>query len=120
MSDQPESATPSAAQVQARLHEVSRLLRESRTLDDAARRDLAGLVDELGKLLESAAVPPAEVAHLAESTAHLAESLHRHDRGLLGRARDRLEEAVVSTEARHPFAAGLARRVLETLANLGI
>ena len=42
-------------------------------------------------MLASANVPPAEVAHLAESTAHLAESLHaQHDRGLLAGARDHL------------------------------
>lgn len=121
MSDRPESVTPSVAQLQARLYEISQLLRETRTIEERARRDLAEMVDELGKVLESAPAPPTEVAHLIESTAHLAEALHhQHDRGLLSRARDRLEEAVVRAEVSHPFAAGLAKRLLETLANIGI
>ena len=50
-----------------------------------------------------------EVAHLADSTAHLAESLqHNPEAGPLARARDRLEHALIEAEAtaRHPFAAG--------------
>jgi hypothetical protein len=39
---------------------------------------------------------------------------------MLGRARERLEEAVVEAEAQAPLAVGLARRLLDTLANIGI
>jgi hypothetical protein len=121
MADQPTPDTPSAAEVRARLHEVARRLNTSRHLDPDTRRTLAELVDELSRLLESAQVPPAEVARLAESTAHLAESLHhRHDQGLLGSARSGFEQAVASAQAHAPFATGLARRLLEALANLGI
>ncbi|MCI0462934.1 MAG: DUF4404 family protein [Gemmataceae bacterium] len=115
------AVAPTVSGVEARLHDVARLLRESDAVDPESRRTLAELVDELGRALRSAQVPPTEVAHLAETTAHLTESLHhRHERGRLGAARDRLEEAVAGAEARHPFAAGLARRVLEALTDLGI
>ena len=66
-------------------------------------------------------VSAAEAAHLSESTARLIEGLHgRHDEGVLAAARDRLEGAVVGAEARAPVVAGVARRLLEALANLGI
>jgi hypothetical protein len=97
------------------------MLRESGSLDPEARHVLAELVDELSKVLNESNPPPAEVAHLGESAAHLAESLHRqHDQGLLGKARDRLGAAVLRAEAYAPVAAGLARRLLDALANIGI
>jgi hypothetical protein len=120
MPDTPDS-TPSAQEVQTRLQEVAGLLRKSRTLDAEAQRTLAELVEELSTLLAAGNVPPAEVARLAESTVHLAESLHHpHDRGLLGNARDRLDGAVIDAEAHAPVAVGLARRFLDALANIGI
>ncbi len=120
MSDTPQP-TPSAQEVQARLHEVAKLLRGSRSLDAEAQRTLAELVDELSALLRAGNVPPAEVARLADSTVHLAESLqHPQNKGLLGNARDRLEGAVIDAEAHAPVAVGLARRFLEALANIGI
>src|SRR5262245_52500872 len=121
MSDTPDSNPPSVSDVQGRLREVAQLLRQSSSLDTASQRALAELVDELSRSLQSGNVPPAEVAHLADSTAHLAESLHhQHDTGLLGKARERLEGAVAQAEARVPVAVGLARRVLDALANIGI
>src|SRR4051812_44522200 len=120
MSDIPSPNPPSVPEVQNRLHEVARLLRESRQLDAESQRTLAELVDELSNALREGNVPPAEVAHLADSTAHLAESLHhRHDTGVLGKARERLEGAVLAAEAKAPTAVGLARRVLDALANIG-
>ena len=66
--------------------------------------------------------PPAvEAAHLAESSAHLVEALHRkHHAGLIAAAKERLEEAATRAEAEAPVATGLARRLIDTLANLGI
>jgi peroxiredoxin len=114
-------AGPAVPSIEARLHDVARLLRDSSSLDPESRRTLAELVDELGKALRSAPVPPAEVARLAERTTHLAESLHhRHDRERVQTMRDRFEQAVVNAEVRHPLIAGLARRLLDTLANIGI
>jgi hypothetical protein len=118
------SGTPlsfSEGDVQSRLREVAGLLRNPRSLDAEGRRVLAELVEELSAALASANVPPEEVARLAESTVHLAESLqHPHDHGLLGNARDRLEGAAIDAEAHAPLAVGLARRLLDVLANIGI
>jgi hypothetical protein len=121
MADEPNSNAPSLADVQARLHDVARELRDSPVVDPESQRTLAELVDELTTLLASANVPLAEVARLAEGTAHLAESLHqRRNPGLLGNARGRLEQAIVDAETHAPLAAGLARQFLDALANLGI
>jgi hypothetical protein len=121
MSDTPEPSAPAVSAIQARLQDVARLLRKSSSLDPEAQRALAELVAELSKTLEKAPVPPTEVAHLAESTAHLAEALHhQNDRGMLGAARDRLERAVIRAEIRSPLAVGLARRLLDALANIGV
>lgn len=121
MTDTPESDTPSLSEVQDRLHEIARGLRHSGAVDPESRQTLGELVDELTAALASANVPPAEVARLAESTAHLAESLHhQRDRGLLASARDRFERALVDAETHAPVAAGLARQLLEALANVGI
>jgi hypothetical protein len=121
VSDNPSSNLLSVMDVQGRLHEVARLLRESGSLDAASQRALAELVDELSRSLQAGNVPPTEVAHLADSTAHLAEALHhQHDTGIVGKARERLEGAVVQAEAHAPLAVGLARRVLDALANIGI
>jgi hypothetical protein len=115
-----DNATP-LPEVQQRLHEVARLLRESRQVDPDSRKILAELVDELSEALRSSQVPPEEVAVLAGTTAHLAEALHhRPVPGWLGQVRDRFEEAALRAEARAPVAVGLARRLLDALANIGI
>jgi hypothetical protein len=121
MSENPPGGIPSVPELKARLHAIAQRLRQPGPVDPEAQRALAELVDELSASLGSADVPPAEVAHLAESTAHLAESLHhRHNPGLVGNARDRLEQAALNAEARAPLAVGLARRLLDALANIGI
>jgi hypothetical protein len=121
MSDNPAGGSPSVPELKARLHALAQKLRQSGRVDPESQRALAELVDELSASLGSADVPPAEVAQLAESTAQLAETLHRrHDAGVLAGARDRLQEAAVEAEAHAPLAVGLARRLLDALANIGI
>jgi hypothetical protein len=121
MSDTPQSNVPSLAELQARLHDVTRLLRDSTSLDPETRGVLAELVDELTAALQASNAPPAGVAQLAASAAHLAEALHhQQDQGLLAKARDRLGVAVLQAEAHAPLAAGVARRLLDALANIGI
>src|SRR5262245_33558203 len=121
MPDNPIPATPAVPEIQSRLREVAQLLRQSRKLDPASRRVLAELVDELGTMLQSGQCPAAEVAHLAGTTAQLAEALHhQHDKGWLESVRDQFEAAVVKAEAQAPVAVGVARRLLDTLANMGI
>jgi hypothetical protein len=119
MPDIPAPNTPSVPEIQARLRNVARSLRESDSVD--AENALAELVGELDRVLSAGTMPPAEVARLAESTVHLAEALHhQHAVGVLGKARQRLERAMLSAEAHAPLAVGLARRVMEALANIGI
>jgi 2-methylcitrate dehydratase PrpD len=121
MPENPETKTPSVQEVQAKLHEVARILQKSTSLDAEAQQILAELVDELGVALQASNTPPAEVARLAASAAHLAEALHhQRDQGFLGKARDRLGAAVLQAEAKAPVPAGLARRLLDVLANIGI
>src|SRR5579872_7120549 len=110
MPEQPPSGTSLPPSVQASLHAVAEVLRDPHPLSAEAREALAALVDELGNLLTATAPPPAAVAHLADSTAHLAQAVHRRaDEGLLAAARDRLEKAILGAEAHAPLAAGVAR-----------
>ncbi len=121
MPEQPPPDVPAPAEVQTTLHTIARLLRENPHLGPEEQRALADLVDELGHALHPATVPSEEMAHLAESTTHLVQALHQgHGAGLLSSARNRLEQAIIRAEAQAPVAAGVARRLLDTLANLGI
>ena len=121
MPEQPPSGQPEPSGVPASLHAIARLLRESPPLSPEAQQALAALLDELGNALESAPLPPAEVTHLADITAHFVQAVrHRHDPGRLAAARDRLEQAILGAEAQAPLAAGLAQRLLDALANIGI
>jgi hypothetical protein len=103
-----------------RLEEVVGLLRSSSHIDPQVQQALADLVDELIHSLDPN-TPAAQAEHLAESSAHLVQALHRkHHAGLIAAAKDRLEEAATRAEAEAPVATGLARRLIDTLASLGI
>jgi hypothetical protein len=119
--DTPDSANRSASVVRSRLQDAAGMVRNSDSLDPEVRQSLSELLDELGHTLETTEVPPAEIQRLAEGAAHLAESLHqRHDHGILRNARDRLDGLLLQAETRAPTAVGLARRVIDGLADLGI
>ena len=120
MSSTPEPGAASVPEVRARLHDVARMLRESKSLDPQVQRSLAELLDELSTALAAPDAPPAEVARLADTTAHLAASLQHNDRGLLEKARDGFEGAIIEAEVHAPIAVGLARSLLDALANIGI
>ncbi|HYT94608.1 MAG TPA: DUF4404 family protein [Gemmataceae bacterium] len=121
MAEQLPSKASIPPEVQASLVMIGRLLREAHHLGPEAQQTLAGLMDELGRALSSSQASSEELAHLTESTAKLVEAVHQqHDEGVLAAARDRLEEAVIAAEARAPVVAGVARRLLDALSNLGI
>jgi hypothetical protein len=121
MADTPPSNTPALSEIRSRLHEVARLLREPGSIDPKSKQVLAELVDELSKALDSPTLPPAEVTHLAESTVHLAEALQlQQKRELPVSLRDRLERALINAEVHAPVLVGLARRLLDALADIGI
>ena len=115
------SAPPSTADVRAQLHAISELLRHTSRLTPQAQALLADLVEELGQSLDSKSVPSAEVARLTECAAHLVQAVHHdHEPGLLEAARNRLDRAVLAVESEAPGLAGLARRLAQMLADLGI
>ena len=119
---EPSPAVPSSvAMVRVHLRIIAELLREVDRLEPEAQAALADLIDELGQALDAETVPSAALAHLTETATHLVQAVGRGEEpGLLGRARDRLEQAVAAVEAEAPQTAGLARRLMETLSNLGI
>jgi hypothetical protein len=115
---QPDPETVAA--VRTKLQELVPLLRSARHIEPEVQDVLADLVDELIRVMDPNA-PAAEAAHLAESSAHLAQVLHRKPHpGLIAAARDRLEAAATRAETKAPVATGLARRLIDTLSNLGI
>jgi len=121
MSDNPVPGTPSVPEIQARLDRLAQLVRESHSIDARSRRELTGLVEELGSILQAGDVAPAEASVLADTATHLAEALQqRHDTGRLAALRDRIEQGVLAAEAEVPVASGVVMRLLDLLANLGI
>jgi hypothetical protein len=119
MADQPSSTI--ATEVLANLRLIAELLRKPQQLGPEAQESLAGVVAELEQALESGTVTAAEMSHLRESTAALVHALRQpRDEGLLATARERLTGTVAAAEAQAPFAAGVARRLLDALANIGI
>jgi hypothetical protein len=119
--DEPESTVTSASLVRTRLQDTAGMVRNSNSLAPNLRRALSELLDELSRALESPEAAPTEVTRLAEGAAHLAESLHQeHDHSLLRDTRDRLSSLLVHAETRAPTAVGMARRLIDGLADLGI
>src|SRR5262249_4896116 len=112
------SSDPTAIGVS--LHDLAHVLREARHLEPETQLALADLLDELGRAL-TPALAASETAHLADSAAHVSAALHqRHNRGLLQRIKEQLEATAVRADDRAPVLAGILRRLIDTLANLGI
>lgn len=120
MSELSPTTPPPGHPVRQQLQELAGLLRGARHLSPQVQQELADLLDELAVELE-AAPPSAQADHLAMSAAHVAQELHdRGDEGPLGAAKQRLNEAAARAEAKAPVATGLARRLIDVLADLGI
>jgi hypothetical protein len=120
MTEPTQPGPEAAAAVRTKLQEIVPRLRSARHIDPEVQQVLADLLDELIRVMDPNA-PAAEAAHLAESSAHLVQALDRkHHPGLIAAARDRLEAAATRAEAEAPVATGLARRLIDTLSNLGI
>ena len=118
-----EPATPSpemTSPARETLLKLAPLLREAHHIEPEVQKILADLVDELVRMVDPTA-PSVQTEHLAETSTHLIQALHRkHHVGLLTAAEERLEEAAARAEAEAPVATGIARRLLDTLAGLGI
>jgi hypothetical protein len=115
---EPTPHDPSAAaEVRQILQLIAELLDEAPHLGPEAQRLLAALIHELSESLNAGTVPPPELTQIAEHVRALVRAAQAgENQGL----RDRLELAVTSVEARAPLVAGLTRRLLETLAEMGI
>src|SRR5262249_53327433 len=121
MAEQQPSRGPSGSDLVDRLHEIARLLQTADHLGPEAQQALARLSEDLSNALDPSASPSPEEAELVHSTGRVVEALHNaHDAGPLEAARERLENAAAALEARAPTVAGVARRLLDTLSNLGI
>ena len=121
MTEQDPQSPPFAEDRAANLHAVARALRETPHLGREARQALADFLDALDDPETTAAASPADMNHLASRATQLLAALrHQHDAGVLSAARDGLEEAVVRVEAEAPMTAGVFRRLLDALANIGI
>lgn len=107
-------------QVRARLQELARSLRAAGHLEPEAQQELADLMEELAGVV--ALAPTADqTTRLAEHAAQLAQALHQqHDEGLLAAAKKKLEQSALRAEEEAPLATGIVRRLIDTLANLGI
>jgi hypothetical protein len=82
---------------------------------------VADLLDDLAKAIPPASGNASETAHLAESATHLADALRGPPEvAALPAAVERFEAAVARAEAKAPLATGIARQIIEALANLGI
>jgi hypothetical protein len=111
---------PSKTDVAAQLEELARVLREHPNLGEDARDQLAELAAEMSEALRTAALPEPERARLAGTLAHLLQAVREPHSGLFGQARDRAERAFAAAEAKAPVLAGLSRRLLDLLSDLGI
>jgi hypothetical protein len=116
-------AVPSDASndLEANLHRIAELLRNAEHLSPEAQQSLALLVDDLAAAAKKPSGDAATATHVATTAAHLLEALvQKRDQGMLSAARDRLERTVMSAETQAPMAAGVARRLLDIIAGIGI
>jgi len=121
MTDQPTDSPKAVTQIQTDLQELAQLLREARHLEPETQRTLADLLDELRSELHPAALNSVHAAHLAEIVTQLARAMHeQHDTGPLTGLRNRLDNALERAEVEAPVIAGVVRRFVDALANMGI
>jgi hypothetical protein len=114
-------AEKTLAEIETRLRDAARQLRETPALEPEARQSLANLIEELAAELHPAEVPAEAAAHLAGSAAHLADTVHQQrEPEHVEQARNSLEQAVLAVAARAPVASDLVSRFLAALASIGI
>ena len=120
MSEPGAGEPPSKADLQANLTSLAKQLRTAHHLGPEAQQRLAELLSELSVAVGSSPLPSAETTALASHAGQLVEALKNEaDTSVLGEARAKLDRAVLAAEAK-TFAAGMARRVVDVLTDLGI
>jgi uncharacterized protein DUF4404 len=103
------------------LHDLAQKVREADSLGPQAQRAVADLLDDLAQAIPPATGSSTEATHLAESATHLADTLREPQKSnAVPPALERFETAVARAEAKAPLASGIARQIIEALANLGI
>jgi hypothetical protein len=118
---EPTPSDPKPLGAPTSLQEVADALRSTHHLEPEDRERLAALITELESALNQGALPPEEQARLRADAHALAVALHRkHEPPAPRAARERLREGIVGLEVRAPVVAGVARRFLDMLADLGI
>jgi hypothetical protein len=121
MAESPLQNDPNDFPVRRHLQELAQVLRRAHHLDPDARQQLIDLVGALSRDLNVDTLAPADKARVAESLADLLRAVREQEAvGPLRATRERLEAAVIEAEAEAPVAAGVVRRLLDTLANIGI
>jgi hypothetical protein len=121
MPEEPQATPSMMSAAQAKLQELSRMIRARHGLDAGAQRQFADLVDEISRVIGRSEAPSAETTHLVDSLSHLLETLHHsRERGLVQAARERLAEAALRAETTAPLTTRLVEQLMATLANLGI
>ena len=111
---------PLSSEVHANLRQAARLLREPHQLGPEVRQALAEVIGDLEHALEAGTVPAEEMTHLRDATTQLVAALRQPQAGPLAAARDRLGQTIAAAEAQAPFTVGVARRLLDARANIGI
>jgi hypothetical protein len=102
------------------LGELARLLREVDHLEPEVRNELADVIDELEAALRGE-LSAEEAERVRGDVRHVVEAIRRqHDENPVEAARERFEETVGRTAAEAPVASGVARRLIDLLADLGI
>jgi Domain of unknown function (DUF4404) len=99
------------------LRETAQLLRQAEHLTPEQRQALADAANRLADALNETS--PQEAVQLSAAATALMAALHRQD-APVEEHRSRLEEAILAAETRAPVATGLARQLIDALANLGI
>jgi hypothetical protein len=121
MAEDPSLPAASSQEIHAHLHAISELLRRPQRLDASAQAALADLVDELDNAFNLGKIANDEAVRLAASASHFAAAIHRGEPpSVLEATRARLEKAAIAAESSAPLVAGLARRFIDALANVGI
>jgi|SRR6516165_10225402 hypothetical protein len=115
----PNAANP--AEIRERLRQLARMLREAQHLEPDTRRQLAELADELAASGDFTKASSAEASRLLDTSARVIDALHKEPEAELpATLRERLGESIMAAEARAPVLAGVAHRLLDVLADLGI
>ena len=107
--------------ISSRLGDVAHLLQQSKHIAPDTLKHLGDLIEELRSHIHIKGIPEEELSHLAQHTAHLAESLcHDKDTNFLGNIINQLEQAASRAQATAPATFELVRRLVESLSNIGI